>query len=121
MPEGSSQVDFGVGRHDGPIRTCVGCRKEDHQGALVRLVATPEGVVTDVHRRSPGRGAYLHPKTECVEQAVKRGAVLRALRTTEQSGTKTPSWAIAVLQLEPPAGSSDKESSGDEHTMSARA
>lgn len=117
----AARVDCAVGRLTGPRRTCVGCRKEDRQGALVRLVRSPEGVIPDVMRRLPGRGAYLHPRAECVEQAVKRGAVPRALRTTEQSGTKTPSWAIAVLQLGPPAGTSDKESSGDEHTMSARA
>lgn len=105
----------------GPVRTCVGCRRKDQQDALVRIVATPEGVVVDPRHRLPGRGAYLHPSIECVERAVKRGAVHHALRRARPTESAVPSWAAEILQRDPLGGDSDKESSGDERTMSARA
>ena len=33
--------------------------------------------------RLAGRGAYLHPRRRCLDQAMKRGALQRALRTTK--------------------------------------
>jgi len=37
-------------------------------------------VVPDPRTRLPGRGAWLHPDPECLDQAVRRRAVARALR-----------------------------------------
>ncbi|WP_238148910.1 YlxR family protein [Serinicoccus sediminis] len=67
------------------MRTCVGCRRRDEQAALLRLVARlgDDGswtVVPDERRRLPGRGAYVHRRPGCVESAVARRAVVRALR-----------------------------------------
>ena len=37
---------------------------------MIRMVATPEGVVPDFQGRAPGRGAYLHPRDECIKRLV---------------------------------------------------
>lgn len=65
-----------------PMRTCVGCREVGPKRSLIRVVRTPEGVVVDPTGRLPGRGAYLHNRRSCWEQALKRGSLARALRTT---------------------------------------
>ena len=39
-------------------------------------------VVPDPTATAPGRGAHLHPTTECYELAVRRRAFARALRFT---------------------------------------
>jgi predicted RNA-binding protein YlxR (DUF448 family) len=68
-------------RHE-PRRTCVGCREESVKDDLVRLVRSPSGEVTvDAGGRAPGRGAYLHRRPDCIEQARKRGGLNRALNT----------------------------------------
>jgi predicted RNA-binding protein YlxR (DUF448 family) len=69
-------------RHE-PARTCVGCRQEAGKAELIRLVRSAgDGAQRDPGGRAPGRGAYLHPDPVCVENARKRHALERALRTT---------------------------------------
>ncbi|MFV2144566.1 MULTISPECIES: YlxR family protein [Isoptericola] len=71
----------------GPVRTCVGCRARDLRSELLRLViAASDGapreatrVVVDVRGSLPGRGAWIHPDLACLESAVRRRAVPRAL------------------------------------------
>ncbi|MEX0426407.1 YlxR family protein [Nocardioides sp. DS6] len=70
---------------DGPVRTCVGCRKRAAKRELLRVTAGsgPDGqtvVVPDPSATAPGRGAHLHPTKECYELAVRRKAFTRALR-----------------------------------------
>ena len=44
-----------------------------------------DGVLTADHAgRLGGRGAYVHPRAECLEKADSRRAFVRALRLTEQ-------------------------------------
>lgn len=68
----------------GPVRTCIGCRKQGSRSELVRLVAQGSGspaVLVDERRRMAGRGAWLHPPSEkCLALAIKRRAFGRALR-----------------------------------------
>lgn len=40
-------------------------------------------LVPDERGRLPGRGAWLHPRPDCLEQAVQRRAFSRALRITQ--------------------------------------
>ena len=49
---------------------------------LVRLVRTPDGaVMLDARGKLPGRGAYVCPEPQCLEQARRRlGGALRANR-----------------------------------------
>ncbi|HEX6348643.1 MAG TPA: YlxR family protein [Candidatus Dormibacteraeota bacterium] len=65
-------------RHE-PRRTCVACRQEGTKDELIRLVRTAEGAAVDSTGRAPGRGAYLHRRLECLEEARRRGALTRAL------------------------------------------
>ncbi|OUZ07983.1 hypothetical protein BHE97_14890 [Aeromicrobium sp. PE09-221] len=68
------------------IRTCIGCRERADKSTLVRVVAQPGAsdgsfaVVPDTDGTLPGRGAHLHPSSECLELAVRRRAFGRALR-----------------------------------------
>jgi predicted RNA-binding protein YlxR (DUF448 family) len=64
-----------------PVRTCIGCRKRDSPADLLRTVVSGNGeVVPDPGRRAPGRGAHVHPTTECLDLAERRKAFPRALR-----------------------------------------
>ncbi|WP_156162231.1 YlxR family protein [Demequina iriomotensis] len=67
----------------GPVRTCVGCRGRGSRSVLVRVVQVDGRAVVDQHRSMPGRGAWLHPDPDCLALAVKRRALVRALRATE--------------------------------------
>lgn len=64
-----------------PVRTCIGCRKSFRKGEVLRLVAGPHGVAIDYREKLPGRGAYVCPNPACIEAALKRDGVGRALRT----------------------------------------
>lgn len=67
---------------EAPERTCVGCRHRAPKGELVRLARLPSGDVSvDRAGSAPGRGAYVHRRPACVDLALRRGAIGRALRT----------------------------------------
>jgi predicted RNA-binding protein YlxR (DUF448 family) len=70
----------GVDSRSSPLRTCLGCRQRAPQSDLIRVVVVGGALVADLHRRMPGRGAYLHPDLQCLERAAKRRAFPRALR-----------------------------------------
>jgi hypothetical protein len=64
----------------GPRRTCVGCRAITSPDSLVRVHRDGDDLVVG---RGPGRGAWLcaaHPGA-CLDLALRRGALARALRT----------------------------------------
>jgi predicted RNA-binding protein YlxR (DUF448 family) len=76
-----------------PQRRCTGCGRITSKGDLVRLALArkPEqtrasAIVVDEHARIGGRGAYVcaHeagvPERECLEQALRRGSIVRTLR-----------------------------------------
>ena len=64
-----------------PERTCVGCRAKEPKRALVRIVRGPDGMVAaDGGGRAPGRGAYVHREGACMDAALAKGALWRALR-----------------------------------------
>ena len=53
-----------------PMRQCVGCREMRQKKELVRVVKSPEGVISlDFRGKAPGRGAYLCPDLECLKRA----------------------------------------------------
>lgn len=62
-----------------PQRTCIGCRSVLSKRELIRIVRTPQGILVDPTGRADGRGAYLHDKRSCWEQAVK-GSISNALK-----------------------------------------
>ncbi|WP_242340166.1 MULTISPECIES: DUF448 domain-containing protein [Anaeromyxobacter] len=65
-----------------PVRTCVGCGERAAQRQLVRLTTDGERVIFD-RRRGGGRGAWLHASVGCLEKALRRRALPRALRRPE--------------------------------------
>ena len=66
-----------------PMRQCVGCREMKPKKALVRVVKSPEGVISiDLRGKAPGRGAYVCPSKECLRRAIKSGALARGFETT---------------------------------------
>ena len=48
---------------------------------LIRIVLRNGGVAVDLGQLEPGRGAYLHPRYECLAHALKRRSLGRALRS----------------------------------------
>ncbi|MEO5983160.1 MAG: YlxR family protein [Pedococcus sp.] len=90
-PQPAAQYDTTRTTRRTPVRTCVGCRGTDSWSALLRVVAEKDetGVtrlVPDPWRRLPGRGAWLHPTDDCLEQALRRRAFGRALRVGATTG-----------------------------------
>jgi len=65
-----------------PTRTCVGCRLRADRASLLRVVARDGTVTADPSATLPGRGAWVHPTIVCVDAAIKRRALGRALRVT---------------------------------------
>jgi predicted RNA-binding protein YlxR (DUF448 family) len=88
-----------------PIRTCIGCRQRAAAAELLRVVAGPDGmIVPDPRRRTPGRGAWLHPDQRCVELAERRRAFARALRVSGPVDP-TPVGEYVAQAAQPPAES----------------
>ena len=55
-----------------PERMCVGCHENHSKKELIRIVRTPEGEFQiDTTGKKSGRGAYICPKMECLEAAIK--------------------------------------------------
>ena len=65
-----------------PMRQCVGCREMKPKKELVRVVKSPEGVISmDLKGKAPGRGAYLCRNLECLRRAIKSKALERGFET----------------------------------------
>jgi len=87
-----------LGSLRGSIRTCVGCRQRTDKLELMRVVAQDRGrgleAVPDLSRRAPGRGAHLHPTPDCLDLALRRRSLPRALRT---EGSRLDTTALEEL------------------------
>ncbi|MFC7402874.1 YlxR family protein [Citricoccus sp. GCM10030269] len=97
-----------------PVRTCVGCRRKEDDTKLVRLALVGEAdsrsVVPDWRRRMPGRGAWLHPETACLQTALKKGAFNRAFRGRVDV---TSLAGLLAGRLDAPALNTDDESGSE--------
>lgn len=63
-----------------PQRTCVGCREAKPKKTLIRIVRTPgKSIIVDPTGKANGRGAYICPKKECLEAAVKSKRLSKSL------------------------------------------
>ncbi|KJY22884.1 YlxR family protein [Streptomyces virginiae] len=78
-----------------PERTCVGCRERAAKSDLLRIVAIEDECVPDPRGTLPGRGAYVHPAVVCLDQAVRRRAFPRALRSAGALDTANLRKAVA--------------------------
>lgn len=63
-----------------PMRMCVGCREMKPKKELIRVVRSPEGVVSmDPVGKKPGRGAYVCRSEACLKRAIKQRQLERQL------------------------------------------
>ena len=75
------------------VRTCLGCRIGADRSALLRVVARDGVAIPDPSATLPGRGAWVHPTSDCVDKAIARKAFGRALRVEGQFDTDpVKSW-----------------------------
>ncbi|MGB9802525.1 RNase P modulator RnpM [Desulfofundulus sp.] len=64
-----------------PQRMCVGCQEMRPKKELIRVVRTPQDTVEiDPTGKRPGRGAYICPRRECLQKAVKGKRLEKALQ-----------------------------------------
>jgi len=74
------------GSKSNPTRTCASCQKEDTPLALVRFVRADDGqVYPDLKASRVGRGAWVHPRPECLkklQQALSRSFKAEVKTTT---------------------------------------
>ncbi len=62
------------------MRMCMGCREKKPKKELLRVVKSPEGIVSaDATGKAAGRGAYICPDAECLKRAMKSRALEREL------------------------------------------
>jgi uncharacterized protein len=75
-------VAKGAAPRRAPTRSCVACRTPRPKRELLRIVRTPDGTVTvDETGRLAGRGAYICRTEACLDKAITKGALSRALKT----------------------------------------
>ncbi|SCF70411.1 hypothetical protein GA0115254_11222 [Streptomyces sp. Ncost-T10-10d] len=58
----------------------MGCRERAAKNELLRIVADEDACVPDPRGTLPGRGAYVHPVSVCLDLAVRRRAFPRAFK-----------------------------------------
>ncbi|WP_197281099.1 MULTISPECIES: YlxR family protein [unclassified Mycobacterium] len=110
---------------DGPVRTCVGCRKRGLAVELLRVAAVSDGnggyaVIVDTRSSLPGRGAWLHPEPQCVQQAIRRRAFTRALRIAGSPDVSAVVEHLESLGAPDPLGTNRRGSKEHEHTVKSR-
>ena len=64
-----------------PQRKCIGCNKITDKNMLLRVVCIDGEPEIDIDKVLPGRGCYVCSNQKCIEQAIKKRAFSRALRT----------------------------------------
>jgi predicted RNA-binding protein YlxR (DUF448 family) len=112
----------GVSRRAGakgtPQRTCVVCRSTTAKRTLHRIVRSPAGTVAyDPTGKAAGRGAYLCGQAACLDQAVRRRSIQRALKVTDTVAADAAVEALrnqvlserVALARRHPRSSDDKE------------
>ena len=66
-----------------PERQCVGCQEQKPKRSMLRIVLTGDGeIMVDPTGKKAGRGAYICPQRLCFDQAKKRKALDRGLKTS---------------------------------------
>lgn len=106
-----------------PVRTCVGCRARDLRSSLVRLVLdrsiSAAAVTVDPGASAPGRGAWVHPQPRCLERAITRRALARALRVPAPvEHSAVVEWFGQNITHEPLVIEQESGSEADGHPMS---
>ena len=110
---------------EGPVRTCIGCRQRTTKRELLRVTAGSDAlgrlvVRPDPDGTAPGRGASLHPTSECYDLAVRRRAFARALRLGspgELSTAPVSEYVAALARTTPDGHLSRTGAAAHEHPM----
>ena len=64
-----------------PERKCLGCGEMKEKKALIRIVRSPEGIISvDKTGKKPGRGAYVCSCRERVTMAISTRALEKAFK-----------------------------------------
>ena len=95
-----------------PRRTCVVCRTTTAKRTLHRIVRSPAGTVSyDPTGKAAGRGAYLCGQPDCLDMAVRRRSIQRALKVTDTVAANVAVEELRrqVLSGPAPRSSDDKE------------
>ena len=102
-----------------PRRTCVVCRATTAKRTLHRIVRSPAGTVTyDPTGKAAGRGAYLCGQPECLDMAVRRRSIQRALKVTDTVAANAAVEALRNRMLSGRAGQPAPRSNDDEEVRS---
>ena len=89
-----------------PRRTCVVCRSTTAKRTLHRIVRSPAGTVAyDPTGKAAGRGAYLCGQPACLDMAVRRRSIQRALKVTDAAAANA---AVEALRNRMWSGSTDQ-------------
>jgi uncharacterized protein len=112
----AGEISRRAGAKGTPQRTCVVCRSTTAKRTLHRIVRSPAGtVVYDPTGKAAGRGAYLCGQTACLDQAVRRRSIQRALKVTDTAAADAAVEALRNQVLsEPVAPTSRHPRSSDD-------
>ena len=116
---GGEAVPQRVGAKGTPRRTCVVCRSTTAKRTLHRIVRSPAGTVAyDPTGKAAGRGAYLCGQPACLEGAVRRRSIQRALKVTDAAANaavealRNRMWSGSTDQPAPRSSDSEEVRSG---------
>lgn len=65
---------------DQPLRTCIVTKQKLPKKELLRLVLENNEVVIDLKQNKPGRGCYILPKLEVLEEAFRKNRISWSLK-----------------------------------------
>ena len=101
-----------------PRRTCVVCRSTTAKRTLHRIARSPAGTVTyDPTGKAAGRGAYLCGQPACLDMAVRRRSIQRALKVTDAAAANA---AVEALRNRMWSGSTDQPAPGSSDSEEVR-
>ena len=102
-----------------PQWTCVVCRSTTAKRTLHRNVRSPAGKVAyDPTGKAPGRGAYLCGQPACLDMAVRRRSVQRALKVTDAVAAAAAVEELRSRRWSGSAGQPAPRSSDDKEVRS---
>jgi predicted RNA-binding protein YlxR (DUF448 family) len=102
-----------------PLRTCVVCRSTAAKRTLHRIVRSPSGTVAyDPTGSAAGRGAYLCGQPACLDLAVRRRSIQRALKVTDTVAANAAVEALKQQVLSGSAAQPAPRSSDDKEVRS---
>lgn len=70
---------------DQPLRTCIVTKQKLPKKELLRLVLENNEVVLDLRQNKQGRGCYILPKLEILEEAYKKNRISWSLKIKKMS------------------------------------